>query len=652
MNEQEGTIEKLLSELMEMSSTIVDLKDSIRQCKTEIESFQEREINYQTMLENIPQKIFLKNKILVYVFCNGNYARGLQRKPEEIIGKTDYDFFSPEIAEENAKIEKRIITSGKPEETFKEYLQEGQKNIVHKLTFPLKDEKGNVIGIASLEGEERKEHLEQLRGLFSVDNSELVSPKEQVQQEIDRRQKDEEAWQKKEEIAQRMMQENAIWAKMGEILVGEINTEEVYGRFRNEIGKIIPFDRITISLVNPQENTLKLVYAAGTEMVDRKMGDVFPLFDMGENEVIKARSFLILQKNHPEAVLGRFQMYLPFYKAGFQSVLLVPLFEGEKVTGILSLMSSKKNAYREEDGPLAQSFGILLAGAIHRTQLAGKCQQMVEKKDETEARLQSLIEFNPDAIFLLDLMGNIVNANPACSRITDYSIEELQQKSFINLATPGDLAKVKEHFERTLHGELQKYTLKIRLKDEREVEIDITHFPLMVHDKMEGVYMIAQGGIESSPIIKPPQGFLPEYEGMVEDAPLAIWVYLNGMLKFVNHKCTEILGYTREELVNKSLAEFLLSEDKKMMMDKYSALLMGKEGAHIFSFRFQHKEGYTKWLESKAVRILWEEKPAILNYVTDITDQKSSREAVRQSVEQIRSLINSIEGIFRIREYE
>ena len=49
--------------------------------------------------ENLPHKVFVKNKDLTYLFCNKNYADDLKIKPEDIKGKDDYNFYSKELAE-------------------------------------------------------------------------------------------------------------------------------------------------------------------------------------------------------------------------------------------------------------------------------------------------------------------------------------------------------------------------------------------------------------------------------------------------------------------------------------------------------------------------------------------------------------------------
>jgi len=105
---------------------------------------------YKTLLENLPQKIYLKDKDSVYTSCNENYARDLKIKAEDITGKTDYDFFPKELAEKYRADDKRITKSGKTEDINEKYVQRGKEIFVHTVKTPVKDQAGNVIGILGI----------------------------------------------------------------------------------------------------------------------------------------------------------------------------------------------------------------------------------------------------------------------------------------------------------------------------------------------------------------------------------------------------------------------------------------------------------------------------------------------------------------------
>jgi PAS domain S-box-containing protein len=108
------------------------------------------ENKYRTLLENLPQKIFLKDRNSVYLSCNENFARDLGIKAEEIAGKTDYDYFPKELADKYTADDKRIVKSGKTEDIEERYIQGGQEVFVHTVKTPVKDERGNLIGLLGI----------------------------------------------------------------------------------------------------------------------------------------------------------------------------------------------------------------------------------------------------------------------------------------------------------------------------------------------------------------------------------------------------------------------------------------------------------------------------------------------------------------------
>jgi PAS domain S-box-containing protein len=113
-------------------------------------ALRESENKYRILLENLPQKIFSKDKYSVYVSCNENFARDLNIKPEEITGRTDYDFFPKQLAEKYRADDKKIIESGRSEDIEEKYIQDGQETIIHTVKTPVQDEQGRVVGLLGI----------------------------------------------------------------------------------------------------------------------------------------------------------------------------------------------------------------------------------------------------------------------------------------------------------------------------------------------------------------------------------------------------------------------------------------------------------------------------------------------------------------------
>jgi PAS domain-containing protein len=89
-----------ISERKEMEKKLKEYAEQLEEkVKERTRSLRESEEKARILLENLPQKIFFKDKNSVYISCNENYAQDLKIKPDEIAGRTDYDFYPKKLAE-------------------------------------------------------------------------------------------------------------------------------------------------------------------------------------------------------------------------------------------------------------------------------------------------------------------------------------------------------------------------------------------------------------------------------------------------------------------------------------------------------------------------------------------------------------------------
>jgi len=130
-----------------VDSRTAKLKKEITERKFAEKERRNSENRYKALLENLPQKVFLLDKNLVFVSCNESFVRDKKIGPEEIAGKTDYDFFPKELAEKYRADDKRIIKSGKTEEVEDKRVINGKEFIEYTVKCPDRDERGNIIGL-------------------------------------------------------------------------------------------------------------------------------------------------------------------------------------------------------------------------------------------------------------------------------------------------------------------------------------------------------------------------------------------------------------------------------------------------------------------------------------------------------------------------
>ena len=134
----------------ELTTTNEQLTKEIGERKKAEEALRESENKYRTLLENLPQRIFSKDRNSIYVSCNENFARDLGIRVEEFKGKTDYDFFPKELAEKYRGDDKRIMEAGTTEDIEEKYIRNGQEMIVQTVKTPIKDEQDNIVGVLGI----------------------------------------------------------------------------------------------------------------------------------------------------------------------------------------------------------------------------------------------------------------------------------------------------------------------------------------------------------------------------------------------------------------------------------------------------------------------------------------------------------------------
>jgi len=129
------------------------------------EALRASEQKHRLLLKHLPQRVFFKDRELVFVSCNDNFARDLGITPDEIAGKTDYDFYPEELAEKYCADDRRIMASGHLEDMEETHVQDGEELIVQVVKTPVADESGTVTGILGVFWDitERKRAEEALR---------------------------------------------------------------------------------------------------------------------------------------------------------------------------------------------------------------------------------------------------------------------------------------------------------------------------------------------------------------------------------------------------------------------------------------------------------------------------------------------------------
>ncbi len=133
------------------------------------------------------------------------------------------------------------------------------------------------------------------------------------------------------------------------------------------------------------------------------------------------------------------------------------------------------------------------------------------------------------------------------------------------------------------------------------------------------------------------------YRTLVENAhDLIIETKIDGTVVYMNLNHKNLLGYDVPDLMGKSVFDLIHKDDLKPVTSEFMRALMSNSAAHAI-FRFKHKNGEWRWLESagKSFKTSSGEVRWVIDS-RDITERKRTEEQVQKSLREKESLLREI----------
>jgi PAS domain S-box-containing protein len=126
------------------------LIQSVKELKEAEEKLVKSEMLNSTLIKHLPQRIFIKDPDSRYILCNDVYSRDLGIDPNEITGKSDFDFFTRELAEKYKGDDQNVISEGIQKEFEEKYSISGQERWTHITKVPYRDANDKIVGVLGI----------------------------------------------------------------------------------------------------------------------------------------------------------------------------------------------------------------------------------------------------------------------------------------------------------------------------------------------------------------------------------------------------------------------------------------------------------------------------------------------------------------------
>jgi PAS domain S-box-containing protein len=295
-----------------------------------------------------------------------------------------------------------------------------------------------------------------------------------------------------------------------------------------------------------------------------------------------------------------------------------------------------------------------LVVTIEREIRETKIRQEKKKTDEllkkSEENFHHSLDDSPLGIRIVATNGKTLYANQAILDIYGFnSVEELTTTPHIKRYTPECYEEFKIRQEKRRCGEYipSNYELNIIRKDGKIRNLEVFRKQVLWNGEQQFQAIYAditerkQAESQREAMLRELRESEERYRLVVENAHEAIIITQDLKLVFANRAAVDNIGYSQETLTSGTFTSFIHPDDRRMVADNSIKRLNGEDVPSVYSFRIISQDGKVKWVELNTTVIQWNNKPATLNFLNEITERKLLEEERTESYNQMKKALQA-----------
>jgi len=247
-------------------------------------------------------------------------------------------------------------------------------------------------------------------------------------------------------------------------------------------------------------------------------------------------------------------------------------------------------------------------------------------------RFEQAFFYSPIGMALVSLEGKWLKVNPALTKITGYTEEEILSMTFQDITYPDDLEADISQVQQLVEGKNDFYEMEKRYIHKSGNLVWALLSVSIVREGDKSVYLIAQ--IQDITERKRLKVHLTEseerYRRLVEHSPLGILVHQNGMIQYANSTALELLGAQEtKDILGVHIQTFVHFEDRRIVSKRIESIEKNKQIAPSMYLKLIRFDGQEIDAEVTGLPIQLNGQSAVQVVFRDVTERKREEDLIR-----------------------
>ena len=233
-------------------------------------------------------------------------------------------------------------------------------------------------------------------------------------------------------------------------LIRELDLEMLIQLVGEQVHSVFETDIVYVALLDKASNIINFPYQYGQHLDPLQLGEGLT------SRIIESGKPLLINQ---ELARQREQLGVTLVGRQARSYLGVPIFVAGEAIGVISVQNTaQEDVFTEDDEHLLNTIAANVGIALQNARLFEEMKRQQHFAEESQRRLADIINFLPDATFVIDESGSVIAWNRAIEEMTGIAAHQMLGKCSYEYALPfyGERRPILIDLVRLPHAEIQE----------------------------------------------------------------------------------------------------------------------------------------------------------------------------------------------------